>query len=232
MATTATKSIAVRLPYDEFIRRLRAATEANLSMSEYLHITLSDGDRVVEVEAELVSLRQQVSQLQREAREQADLAFEQECQADQQRIELLREMTQLQQQADTNQQHLQLALKEERVKREKMTKTAGAWQTQATDLQQAKTLLEQAIRTHQQTLARQQEELTQLEATNGSLVIENKKLQQESATIRAELAALRQQALTMLKKLTALHDESTFNYIPGQFWPILNEFEESLEAKS
>lgn len=125
MPTTATKSIAVRLPYDEYVRRLRAATEANLSMSEYLHVTLSDGDRVVQVEAELVSLRQQVSQLQREAQEQVDLAHEQACQADQQRIDLLREMKQLQQQAHINQQGQQAALEQVELELAEMTRKAG-----------------------------------------------------------------------------------------------------------
>ncbi|AUD06107.1 hypothetical protein [Spirosoma pollinicola] len=88
MATNATKTIAVRIPYDEYLRRLRDATEAKLSMSEYLHLKLSDGDRVVQAEAQLVALSQLVKQLKLEAQEQANLAHEQACQADQQRIDL------------------------------------------------------------------------------------------------------------------------------------------------
>ncbi|AUD06106.1 hypothetical protein [Spirosoma pollinicola] len=129
------------------------------------------------------------------------------------------------------QQDQQLALEKERVQREKLMKTAGEWQRHSTILQEAKTDLEQTIKTQQQTLARQQVDLAQLKAKNDVQTIENQKLQRESNAIKAELAALRQQALDVLEKLTALHDESPINYIPRQFWPLLDEFKASVEAK-
>lgn len=164
MATTATKAIAARLPFAEYVRVLERATEAKLSVSDYLILKLSTSERVAQAEAQQKILTQQIRQLKQEAKEQADLAFEQQEQGDAQRIELIREMNQLKQKADTNQQTLQKALEKARVELEEMTKKAVDWETYANNMLKAKTVLEQTIKTHEQTLAQQRDELAQLKA--------------------------------------------------------------------
>lgn len=160
MATTATKAIAARLPFAEYVRVLERATDAKLSVSDYLILKLSTSERVAQAEAQLMTLTQQVRQLEQEAKEQADFAFEQQEQGSAQRIELIREMNQLKRKADTDQQDLQKS----RVELEEMTKKAVAWETYANNVLKAKTVLEQTIKTHEQTLAQQRDELAQLKA--------------------------------------------------------------------
>lgn len=150
MATTATKAIAARLPFAEYIRVLERATEAKLSVSDYLILKLSTSEQVAQAEAQLMTLTQQVRQLEQEAKEQADLAFEQQEQGDALRIELIREMNQLNRKAE--------------VELEEMTKKAVAWETYANNVLKAKTVLEQTIKAHEQTLAQQRDELAQLKA--------------------------------------------------------------------
>lgn len=231
MATTSTKSIAARLPFEEYVRVLNQATEAKLTVSDYLILKLSASDRVAQAEAQQVALNQQVMQLKKEIQDQADLAFEQQCQADAQRIDLMRKMTQLQQQADTNQQNLQTALGKERVELEKIRKYAGEWQSYATNLDQAKTVLEQTIKTQEQTLARQLDELAQLKAKNGLLTSENQKLHQESSVVKTELATLKEQGISLWDNLVALHNDHLFGKMHDRYWVILDEFNESLKAR-
>lgn len=164
MATKSTKSIAARIPFEEYIRVLERATEAKLSVSDYLILKLSTSERVAQAEAQQMTLTQQVRQLKQEVKEQADLAFEQQEQGDALRIELLREMNQLKKQANTTQQTLQKDLEKARVELEEMAKTAVAWETYANNALKAKTVLEQTIKTHEQTLVQQRDELAQLKA--------------------------------------------------------------------
>lgn len=224
MATTATKSIAARLPFDEYVRVLNQATEAKLTVSDYLILKLSASDRVAQAEAQQVALTQQVKQLKLEAQKQANLANEQQ-------IALKREILQLQKQADTNQQNQQTALEKERVQLKNTTKNANDWQAYSNTLLKANTVLEQRIETHEQTLDQQQDELAQLKVKNGHLTSENQKLQRESSVVKAELAALKQQGISLWDNLAAEHNNQLFGKMPDRYWVILDAFKHSLKAR-
>jgi phage shock protein A len=225
MATTATKSIAARLPFEEYVRVLNQATEAKLTVSDYLILKLSASDRVAQAEAQQVALIQQVRQLQQEVRQLHQEAEQEATQAEAQRLDLHRDMKQLEMQADTNQKNQRSALEKGRLQLEKITQTAVDWQTYANNLLQAKTVLEQTIKTHEQTLTQQKDQLAQLKAQNAILAAENQKLQRESSAVKADLADFKQRAVALWEDLAALNNNQLFgSRIADRYWSILDAF--------
>ena len=248
MTTTATKSIAARLPYQEYIRVLQAAVEAKLTVSDYLILQLQAGEQageqLIQNQTQLAALQKQAVQLRQEVN--------QTKKAHQNTIDTLGQWQARSQQWEAKE-------KEARQQIATLRDSSSQWEKQTAELTREKaTLTKQVSTSGVLTKAQEQRiaelttahtELTQAHAkltlahteltnsttnltqANADLTAANATLQHQLTQSQTVFATIKKNAQAMNAALWKEHNSSTIKYIHKPYWAIIDRFISSLDTK-
>lgn len=242
MGTTNTKSIAARIPYDEYINVITRASELRLTTSDYIILKLNDAERLPQLEQELSITQATVIALRNELDKTKNQVSSQEATARGEVASLTKKLGD----ATANEKLLQKQIAD-------LAASDANWERHALSLSETCDSLEAQ---HEAETKRLTKHITEQNALLSSQNAEVNRLAAEVVEVKSNMAAavvrhsadaavakalidrlqtklagLIERAETMFEALEKEHDRSPVNYIPKKYWPFLEEFKASLDEK-
>jgi chromosome segregation ATPase len=237
MTTTASKAIAARLPFDEYVRVLQAAVEAKQSLSDYLILQLRAGEQLSQQRDQLAALQKEATKLRQE--------INQTREAHQHATDTLGKW-------QAHAQKMEAKEKEAQEQIITLSDTISEWKKHSTKLIAERDALNKQVIVSSEHRKAQEQRISQLTTTNtditrtndvltdstakltqdnAALTAANDTLQHQLALLQTDVAKIKKNAKAMYNALVKEHQSSKINFIPKPYWAILDQFINSLNTK-
>ena len=249
MGTTLTKSIATRIPFDEYVRILQIATEMKVSMSDYIILKLHAADengplknQVQSLQNDLSTIRKELDKTKKSNAEYGGHIGQWKAHSDGQGEQLKIVQTQVSQ----LQSELDKCRKEGAIKQAKLTELEKQFKAKHDQAITSNSILESTLAVGESQKSRVEMQRVEIAKLTKSLSDVNIRLGSKEVEVGKLIKSLND-ANASLKQVTAdrqgiidgakamyaaiikEHDASRINFIPKSYWPMIDGFISSLK---